>query len=181
MGATKTTPEGEPILFEGRIFKVVERTQVGRSGKILKRQVVKHPGAVGIVPILPDGRVLLIEQYRVALQKKIFEIPAGTREVGEEPLLTATRELVEETGYSAGKIERLTAIYTSPGILQEELILYLATDLTPGETALEDGEKIEPSPKTWDEIDAMIDAEEIVDAKTLVALLTARRRLNVEK
>lgn len=179
MCATNATPEGEPILFEGRIFKVVERTQVGRSGKILKRQVVKHPGAVAIVPILPDGRVLLIEQYRVALQKTIFEVPAGTREVGEEPLLTATRELIEETGYSAGKIERLTAIYSSPGILQEELILYLATDLTPGETALEDGEKIEPSPKTWDEIDAMIAAEEIVDAKTLVALLLARQKLNV--
>ncbi len=179
MSATNATPDGEPILFEGRIFKVVERTQVGRSGKILKRQVVKHPGAVAIVPILPDGRVLLTEQYRVALQKTIFEVPAGTREVGEEPLLTATRELIEETGYSAGKIERMTAIYSSPGILQEELILYLATDLTPGETALEDGERIEPSPKTWDEIDAMIAAEEIVDAKTLVALLLARQKLNV--
>ena len=133
MSATNATPEGEPILFEGRIFKVVERTQVGRSGKILKRQVVKHPGAVGIVPILPDGRVLLIEQYRVALQKTIFEIPAGTR------------------------------------------------DLTPGESAPEDGEKIELRPKTWDEIDAMIDAEEIVDAKTLVALLTARRKLERER
>ena len=179
MDATNKTPDGEPILFEGRIFKVVERTQVGRSGKMLKRQVVKHPGAVAIVPILPDGRVLLIEQYRVALQKTIFEVPAGTREVGEEPLVTATRELIEETGYSAGKVERLTAIYSSPGILQEELILYLATDLTPGETVLEDGEKIEPSPKTWDEIDAMIAAEEIVDAKTLVALLLARQKLNV--
>jgi ADP-ribose pyrophosphatase len=73
----------------------------------------------------------------------------------------------------------LTAIYSSPGILQEELILYLATDLTPGESALEDGEKIELRPKTWDEIDAMIDAEEIVDAKTLVALLLARQKLNV--
>lgn len=179
MSATNVTPDGEPILFEGRIFKVVERTQVGRSGKILKRQVVKHPGAVAIVPILPDGRVLLIEQYRVALQKTIFEIPAGTREVGEEPLLTATRELIEETGYSAGKVERLTAIYSSPGILQEELILYLATDLTPGESAPEDGEKIELRPKTWEEIDAMIAAEEIVDAKTLVALLLARQALNV--
>lgn len=177
MDATNVTPDGEPILFQSRIFGVVERTQVGRSGKILKRQVVKHPGAVAIVPILPDGRVLLIEQYRVALQKTIFEVPAGTREVGEEPLATATRELIEETGYSAGKIERLTAIYSSPGILQEELILYLATDLTPGESALEDGEKIELRPKTWDEIDAMIAAEEIVDAKTLVALLLARQTL----
>lgn len=168
----------EPILFQSRIFNVVERTQVGRSGKILKRQVVKHPGAVAIAPILPDGRVLLIEQFRVALQRKIFEIPAGTREVGEDPLSTATRELKEETGYSAGKIERMTAIYTSPGILQEELILYLATDLKPGETALEDGEAIELRPKTWDEIDAMIDNGEIVDAKTLVGLFMARRALN---
>lgn len=170
------TAETEPILFQSRIFNVVERTQIGRSGKTLKRQVVKHPGAVGIIPILPDGRVLLIDQYRITVQKNIFEIPAGTREIGEDPLATAKRELIEETGYSAGKMERLTAILTSPGILQEELILYVATDLTPGESAPEDGEKIALAPKTWSEIDRMIADEEIVDSKTLVALLLAKEK-----
>ena len=108
-------------LFQSRIFTVVERMQIGRSGALLRRQVVKHPGAVGIVPILPDGRVLLIKQYRIALEKEIFEIPAGTREPGELPLTTAKRELIEETGYRSDAFTQLSTIYTSPGILQEEL------------------------------------------------------------
>lgn len=169
----------EPILFQGRVFKVVERNQIGRSGKTLVRQVVKHPGAVGIVPILPDGRVLLIDQYRITFQHNIFEIPAGTREIGEDPLTTAKRELIEETGYRTENIELLAPIYTSPGVLQEELILYLANDLVAGESAPEDGEKISLTPKTWEEIDKMINAREIVDAKTLVGLLLAKRKLGI--
>ena len=179
MSELNTSMENEPVLFQGRIFKVVERKQIGRSGKTLVRQVVKHPGAVGIVPILPDGRVLLIDQYRITFQRNIFEIPAGTREIGEDPLITAKRELIEETGYRTDNIELLAPIYTSPGILQEELVLYIATDLVEGETALEDGEKILPAPKTWDKIDKMIDAREIVDAKSLVGLLLAKRKLGI--
>lgn len=167
----------EPVLFQGRIFSVVERTQLGRSGKILKRQVVKHPGAVGVVPILSDGRVLLIRQFRVAFQKEIYEIPAGTRELGEELTTTAKRELLEETGYRVGKLEFLASIYTSPGILQEELFIYLATNLEAGESAPEDGEKIVPEPKTWFEIEKMLDSGEIHDAKTITGLLLARRKL----
>ncbi len=179
MSDSKTFPEDEPVLFQSRIFNVIERKQIGRTGGMLVRQVVKHPGAVGIVPILPDGRVLLINQYRVTFQQNIFEIPAGTREIGEDSLTTARRELAEETGYSAGNIELLTSIYTSPGILQEELFLYIAVDLVEGETALEDGERILPAPKSWGEIDRMIDAKEIVDAKTLVGLFLAKRKLGL--
>ena len=169
----------EPILFQGRIFQVVERRQVGRSGAILSRQVVKHPGATCIVPLLPDGRVLLIEQYRISFQKKIFELPAGTLEKGEEPITTAQRELIEETGYRAGRLELLTSIYTSPGILQEELFLYLASDLEKGVSSPEDGEDISLVPKTWSEIDAMIEKKEIVDAKTLVGLLLTKNKFKL--
>lgn len=179
MDTNDRSEDQEPVLFQSRIFSVVERKQTGRSGKTLIRHVVKHPGAVGIVPILPDGRVLLIDQYRVTVQRNIFEIPAGTREIGEEPLITASRELIEETGYRAGNIIELQPIYTSPGILQEELILYLATDLTPGESAPEDGEKIELAPKTWKEIDKMLDDGVIIDAKTVAALFLAKRKLGV--
>jgi len=168
----------EPILLQARVFKVVERTMTGRSGKTLKRQVVKHPGAVGIVPILDDGRVLLIRQFRITFEREIYEIPAGTLEQGEEPIETAKRELVEETGYFPSEIRRLTAIYTSPGILQEELTIYLATNLREGKSAPEDGEKITLEPKTWEEIEKMIDREEIVDAKTLAGLYLAKRALN---
>lgn len=171
--------EDEPVLFQGRIFKVVERKQIGRSGKTLTRQVVVHPGAVGIVPILPDGRVALIDQFRITFERNIFEIPAGTREPGEDPMETAKRELIEETGFRADKMELLVPIYTSPGILQEELVLYLATGLTEGESALEDGERITLAPKTWQEIDKMIDGGEIVDAKSIAGLLLAKRRLGL--
>ncbi len=180
MENTDKTQEQEPILFKGRIFNVVERTQIGRSGKTLKRQIVKHPGAVGIIPILPDGRVLLIDQYRVSVQRNIFEIPAGTREIGEDTIVTAARELIEETGYRAGNIVELQPIYTSPGVLQEELVLYLATDLVAGESAPEDGEKIALAPKTWEEIDAMIDAGVIIDAKTISGLWLAKRKLGIK-
>ncbi len=180
MDQQNTTSEGEPILLHSRIFDVVERTQLGRSGKLLKRQIVRHPGAVGIVPILPDGRVLLINQYRIAFRKDIYEIPAGTREPNEEPIITAKREMVEETGYRCGKIELLNSIYTSPGVLQEELFLFLATDLQKGESAPEDGERIEPTPKTWSEIDKMLEAGEIHDAKTIAGLFLARRKLGLE-
>ena len=164
-------------LFQSRIFTVVERMQIGRSGALLRRQVVKHPGAVGIVPILPDGRVLLIKQYRIALEKEIFEIPAGTREPGELPLTTAKRELIEETGYRSDAFTQLSTIYTSPGILQEELTLYLATDLEPGESAPEDGERIALTPLEWSEIDDMIRVGEISDGKTLAGLFLALRQL----
>ena len=164
-------------LFQSRIFTVVERMQIGRSGALLRRQVVKHPGAVGIVPILPDGRVLLIKQYRIALEKEIFEIPAGTREPGESPLATAKRELIEETGYRSDAFTQLSTIYTSPGILQEELTLYLATDLEPGESAPEDGERIALTPLEWSEIDDMIRVGEISDGKTLAGLFLALRQL----
>lgn len=179
MDHQNSIPEEEPVLFQARVFKIVERTQVGRSGKLLKRQVVKHPGAVGIVPILPDGRVLLINQYRVTFQREIYEIPAGTREIGEETIVTASRELIEETGYRAGKLELLNSIYTSPGVLQEELFIYLATDLVEGESAPEDGEKIVPEPKTWAEIDKMIVSGEIHDAKTIAGLFLAKRKLGI--
>lgn len=174
-----STSNLDPVLFQGKIFNVVERTQKGRDGRPLKRQIVKHPGAVGIVPILPDGRVLLIEQYRASFEQILFEIPAGTREKGEAPETTAQRELVEETGYRVGQMEMLTPIYTSPGILQEELIIYLATDLTEGQSAPELGELITLAPKTWEEIDEMLRRRTIMDAKTIVGLLLAKQRLEI--
>ena len=169
----------DPVLFQGRIFKVVERTQIGRSGKPLKRQVVKHPGAVGIVPVLADGRVLLIKQFRITFQQYIYEIPAGTLEPNEDPLNAAKRELLEETGCKTDSIELLTSIYTSPGILQEELFLYLATDLTEDKSSPEEGELIVPTPMTWSEIDNLIDSGQLHDAKSISGLLLARRKLGL--
>ena len=159
------------ILFQSRLFKIEKRFQTGHSGKQLERHVILHPGAVGILPLLGDGRVVMIRQYRVAVDDVLVEIPAGTLEPNEPPIKTAARELIEETGYTAKTIEPMTVILSSPGILQEKLHLFVAKDLVPGETCLEDGEDIQLLILTWDEIRKMIADGEIQDAKTLVALL----------
>jgi len=159
------------ILFRSKLFQVIRRFQTGRSGDLLERHVILHPGAITVLPILNDGRVVLLKQYRVAVEKYLIELPAGTRETDEEPIITAGRELTEETGYTAGKIEPLTVFYSSPGILHEEMHLFLATDLRPGSSNLEDGEDIQVVLADWAEVRRMIFAGEIQDAKTLVGLL----------
>ena len=159
------------ILFTSQLFKVVRRFQTGRSGTPLERHVILHPGAITVLPILDDGRVVLLRQYRVAVEKYLIELPAGTREPDEEPMITAGRELIEETGYTAGKMEPLTVFYPSPGILHEEMHLFLATDLKPGPPHWEDGEDIQVLIVDWLEVRRMIFSGEIQDAKTLVGLL----------
>lgn len=162
--------ESEP-LFSCRIFKIIERFQTGRSGAVHKRFIVEHPGGVGILPILDDGRIVLIRQYRAAIDKYIWEIPAGTREAGEEPAVTAMRELIEETGYRAERLERLPSFWSSPGFLTEKIDLFLATGLTAGPSALEDGEDLTLETFEPSRVRAMIASGEIEDGKTLVALL----------
>jgi len=159
------------ILFQSKLYRIEKTWQTGRSGQQLERHVIVHPGAVGILPLLDDGRVVLLRQYRVAVDAYLIELPAGTLEPGEEPIVTARRELIEETGYTAGKMEPLITFYSSPGILRERLHLFVATNLTPGESALEDGEDIELFIAEWDEIRDLIARGEITDAKTLIGLL----------
>lgn len=166
-----TTPNSDAPLFTSRIFKVVKKMITGRSGKQLERHIIIHPGAVAVLPILNDGRIVLIRQYRVAFDKVLIEIPAGTLEPNEKPILTARRELIEETGYIAQTITPVMTFYTSPGFVQEEMFLFKATGLIAGPTNLEDGEKIEPLVVTLDEAMQQIAQGEIRDAKTLVALL----------
>ena len=132
--------------------------------------------AVAILPVLDDGRVCLIRNYRVAVDKTLIEVPAGTLEPGEDPAVTAVRELAEETGYRASSIEELRQCTMSPGILNERMHIYLARGLTPGNTALEAGEQIETLVVTWDEAMRMVADGTIVDAKTLIALLDYDRR-----
>ncbi|MDD3587482.1 MAG: NUDIX hydrolase, partial [Thermoguttaceae bacterium] len=125
-----------------------------------------------ILPIGDDGRIVLVRQYRSPAQRYIYEIPAGTRETGEEPITTATRELIEETGYHAERSWLMTHFFSSPGIFQEELYLFKATGLTPGNSHLEDGEDLEVRLFTKDELRHMIRDGEIEDGKTLLALLS---------
>ncbi len=164
-------------IFTSRIFKVVKKIVTGRSGKPLERHVILHPGAVAILPVLADGRFVLIKQYRVSIDGPLIEVPAGTLEPNEEPLITARRELIEETGYVAGTLTPIMKFYSSPGIMKEEMHLYLAEKLVAGPTDMEDGEQIETLLVEPDQAMKMIKTGEIKDAKTVIALLwwTAHR------
>ena len=171
------------ILFQGRRFRVERAVQVTPDGVEHVREVVRHPGAVVILPLLDDGRLCFVRNYRVAVDQTLIELPAGTLEPGEDPAETAARELAEETGYRAGRIEHLLTFCMSPGILDEQMHLFLAETLQPGPMALEAGEDIEPMLCTWQESLEMVCRGEIRDAKTLVGLLyyravtaTSRRR-----
>jgi ADP-ribose pyrophosphatase len=160
----------EEILV-ARKFRVVRHTLRDRDGNPHVREIVVHPGAVTVIPLVDDDRVCLIRNFRFAVGKTLMELPAGTLESGEDPAVTAARELAEETGYRAASIEKLCEFYMSPGILSERMHLYLARGLSAGSAALEPGEQIENLIVPWDEAMQMTRDGTIEDAKTLVGLL----------
>lgn len=167
-------PDSELLLDTPR-FRVVEETHVTSSGATKTRQIVRHPGAVVVVPLLADGRVCLIRQWRIAVKETLVELPAGTLEPNEPPIVTAERELIEETGYRAETIVPLHEFFLSPGILDEKMHLFLATGLTEGEPQREVGEEIDNLLVPLEDAVAMIFSGEIRDAKTIVGLLWAER------
>jgi ADP-ribose pyrophosphatase len=161
----------EQVLLKTGRFTVVRRKFLDSEGRAHVRESVQHPGAVVILPLLEDGRVCLIRNYRSAIDQTLIELPAGTLEPNEDPIYTAARELEEETGYRAGAVEPLCQFFMSPGILNERMHAYLAKDLTPGPARLEPGEQIEPWLVPWTEALAMAQDGRIQDAKTLLVLL----------
>ncbi len=162
-------------ILAARRFRVVRiRERIGE--RETSREVVRHPGAVTILPVFDDGRVCLIRNYRVAVDEELIELPAGTLEPDEDPRTTAERELIEETGYRAAKWEKLHEFFLSPGILDERMHVYVATQLTGGSPARELGEQIENLIVPFDEAMQMVEDGRIHDAKTMVALLLYGRR-----
>jgi ADP-ribose pyrophosphatase len=159
------------VLIRAKRFNVERVEQVMPDGSRHLRDIVRHPGAVVILPLLDDGRICLVRNYRVAVGQTLLELPAGTLEPHENPAETAIRELAEETGYRAGRIEHILTFYMSPGILDEQMYFFLAEQLLTGPTSLDVGEDIQPLLCTWDEARGMIARGEIRDAKTLAALL----------
>jgi len=136
-----------------------------------KREVVAHPGAVVVLGLLDDDRIVLIRTFRYAVGQTLYELPAGTLEKNEDPMNCAGRELLEETGYLATRLERLMAFYTSPGILSERMYAFAAHGLQKQRAALEEGEDIELEPVSWDEAFAMIGDGRIADGKSIATLL----------
>jgi ADP-ribose pyrophosphatase len=159
------------LVFKGRVFRVYAEALSLASGRTVRREIVRHPGSVAILALDEGGRVLLLRQFRQAVGRRIWEIPAGTLEAGEQVLRSARRELREETGYRARRWRRLTSILASPGILDESLHLYAAWELVPGSSRPEADEDIEchwlPVPRAL----VMVRDGRISDAKSICALL----------
>jgi ADP-ribose pyrophosphatase len=168
----------EPLVDAG--FLSVSRVHVlSADGEEFDRHVVHHPGAVVVVPVI-DDEAILVRQWRVATGRELLEVPAGKRDVdGEAPAVTANRELEEEIGYHAGRLELLCEFYNSPGFCDEYTYLFLATELEARTRAAVSAEEaamsIERVPLT--EVDALIRDRELVDAKSIIGLLLARLHL----
>jgi ADP-ribose pyrophosphatase len=159
-------------LFDRKKIKLeVHHLENEENGKRTTREVVVHPGAVVILPLLSDGSVLLIRNRRYAVGQVLIELPAGTLEKGEDPINCAGRELLEETGFLAGRMQPIGNFFTSPGVLSEKIYAYAAYDLAESHAALEEGEEIELEPVGLDESIEMIRDGRIHDAKTIAALL----------
>ncbi|MGC8484022.1 MAG: NUDIX hydrolase [Candidatus Baltobacteraceae bacterium] len=156
--------------YRGPVFRV--RTDLLRyaDGHRFACDVVEHPGSVAIAAMLGERELLLVRQYRHPLRATMWEIPAGKCEPGESPLEGAARELAEETGYRAGRVELLASVAMTPGFCDEVLHLVLARDLAPGAQALDDDERIDVRAVTIEEGMSMFARGEISDAKTLLAL-----------
>lgn len=161
---------GSKTIYNGRIIDlVIERVELP-NGQESDREIIKHPGAVAIIPVTKEGKVVLIRQYRQALNRIIVEIPAGKLEAGEEPLTCAKRELEEETGYKSEKLEYVTSFYTSPGFADEIIHLYFTNELEKGTVELDEDEFVEVIEVTIEEAEELIQAKDIFDAKTAYAI-----------
>lgn len=158
-------------VFDGTLLKVYRDAVRLPDGSAGAREYIRHPGAVGIVPLFDDGRILLERQFRYPHGREFIEIPAGKLEPGEPHLETAKRELLEETGYAAQEWTRLAVIHTAIAYTNEAIELYLARKLTRGERKLDDGEFLEVFTAPLDEAFAMVRDGRITDAKTVSALL----------
>lgn len=160
-------------VYHGRILRVREDTVRLPNGKTAEREVAEHPGGVGILA-LDGGDVLLVRQYRYAFSRVLTEIPAGKREPGEEPFVTAQRELREEIGATAGKWTELGALIASPGCYGEVLYLYMAQELTFGETHPDEDEFLDVVRMPFDHAVELCMTGELTDAKTVAAVLKGK-------
>ena len=168
-------------VFDGVVVKLfVDEVELPNGEKSV-REIVRHPGAVCVVPVDNDGNVIMVRQYRYAFSQVLLEIPAGKLEKGEEPLPAAMRELEEETGTVAGKMEYLGELYTTVAIFDEKIHMYLATDLTYKDAHPDQDEFLEVEKVPLDTLVKMVMDGEIKDSKTQVAILKADKILRERK
>lgn len=158
-------------LFQAKRFAIEEVYEQLLDGSQLVRNIVRHPGAVVILPLIDRNHVCLIRTYRVAIDRWHLELPAGTLDKSLSPLETAILELQEETGYRAETFTHIHNFAMSPGILDEKMHFYVAEGLTLGESAREAGEQIDNTVLSWSEVDRELRDKKITDAKTIACLL----------
>ena len=158
-------------IFQAKRFAIEEVEECLPDGTRLVRNIVRHPGAVVILPLLDNGLVCLIRTYRVSINRWHLELPAGTLDKALTPLETAHLELQEETGYRAERMTHIHTLAMSPGILDEKMHFYVAEGLTLGDSAREAGEQMDNTILSWSEIDALFRNKDIADAKTVACLL----------
>lgn len=162
-------------IYKGKVFDI-EIAEIREGDVEYKREIVVHKGSCVIVPLFDDGTVALVRQYRHAAGKYLLEIPAGTLNPNEDPQIGARRELEEEIGVTAGKIEKLCEFYVSPGFLTKKMHLYLATDLSETNQMLEADEILTVKRHSINDLLKMIERGEIEDAKTIIGITMAGTR-----
>lgn len=153
----------------------MRRTFRTRGGDRYSNEIVLHPGAAVVLPILADGRIVMIRNRRIAVGRTLLELPAGTLDPGESPLRCARRELAEETGYRAARMMRMVSFFSSPGICSEIMHVFLATGLQPGRARPEANEELSVVRKTHTQALAAVRAGRIRDAKSMIGLLYYER------
>lgn len=160
-------------IYRGRIIRLI-REVLEVDGRRMSRETIKHPGAVVVVPVLPDGRILLVRQYRRAVNRWLLELPAGTLDRGEPHARCARRELEEETGWKAARVKRIGRFYAAPGFVSEQLTLFLATGLIRTHANPEPDELVEPVALSVRRALANVKSGIICDAKTIIGLFVLR-------
>ncbi|GAF66736.1 putative phosphohydrolase [Bacillus sp. TS-2] len=168
-------------IYKGKIINLqLEEVQLP-NGNTSSREIVKHPGAVGVIALTKDYKIIMVRQYRKALEKILIEIPAGKLDAGEKPIDCAKRELEEETGYHATSLEYIVSFYTSPGFADEKIYLYFAEHLTTGVKKPDEDEFLDLLEVSLEEAEQMIENEEIHDAKTIYAVSYVKGLLEAKK
>jgi len=158
-------------IYNGPVFGIRRDEVIEPSGVRVTREVITHPGSVVVLPVLPDGRILLIRQYRHATRQYLWELVAGRMDPGETPKLAAARELIEETGFRAKRMRVFLDVFPTPGFLEERMFILLAEGLTAGEAEPEEDEKIISRAYSCQQLEGMIRRGKLRDAKSIAGIL----------